>query len=287
MEIGDIPPHAFKRLAWARDKHSGVYWEEWDQGRLELNLPPNNDFLVTLAVDGHGFYRRDDHLGVQSNQFRPGLIGFTLPYERATASCDPVRIASFGVSFDRFRERLSEISEGRDVDLHSLTAGLREWPLLEALLGHTRTMAASPPLFSKIADSLLDVVCSTITQNGGLKASTALTDEGCLSPRHVRLVQEFIEENLDRKIEIAALANLTGYGSRHFSRLFHRTFAVSPYVYVQERRLLRARHMIASRQQSLTEIAFSCGFSGSSAFAAAFRKRFGVSPSRAFSGGAQ
>jgi AraC family transcriptional regulator len=58
------------------------------------------------------------------------------------------------------------------------------------------------------------------------------------------------------------------------------TFGLSLHRYVQLARLKRASHRLAAKDaQSVTEIAFEAGYDAPDAFARAFRRRFGQSPS--------
>ncbi|WP_114194034.1 HTH-type transcriptional activator RhaS [Edaphovirga cremea] len=66
-------------------------------------------------------------------------------------------------------------------------------------------------------------------------------------------------------------------------RTLHRQFlnhtGQTPQKYLNHLRLNRAKYQIQSTDQTLTEIAFACGFSDSNNFSTSFKKAFGVSPS--------
>jgi AraC family transcriptional regulator len=87
-----------------------------------------------------------------------------------------------------------------------------------------------------------------------------------------------IEVNLGSKIEIRELADLLALSKSHFSRAFKRSLGLSPMAYVAVRRVERAKVMMTSSAEQLTEIALACGFADQSHLNRSFRRRVGVSP---------
>jgi AraC family transcriptional regulator len=88
----------------------------------------------------------------------------------------------------------------------------------------------------------------------------------------------FIEDNIGNAIALAELAHLVGYSPAHFSRLFKRTFGMSPHQYILARRVERAKAMLKHRSRSILEVALACGFASQAHLNAAFKLRTGVTP---------
>jgi AraC family transcriptional regulator len=89
---------------------------------------------------------------------------------------------------------------------------------------------------------------------------------------------EFIEAGIASDLSLPELANIVGYGVSRFKTLFKNSFGCTPHEYVLNRRVERARALIAAGTLSLSQIALESGFSHQSHMAAAFRKSLGVSP---------
>jgi AraC family transcriptional regulator len=90
--------------------------------------------------------------------------------------------------------------------------------------------------------------------------------------------------DLDRPLALAALAASLGVTAPHLCRTFRRARASTLHAHRTELRLRSALELLGGPtrpRRDLTEIALACGFSSHSHFTSAFRRRFGLAPSRA------
>ena len=99
-------------------------------------------------------------------------------------------------------------------------------------------------------------------------------------PRY--LLQRIVERmhtDLASDLSLATLASESGYSRAHFVRMFRAATGETPYQYLLDLRLERARQFIKNGSKSLTDIAASCGFTSHTSFSKAFRRRFKTTPS--------
>jgi AraC family transcriptional regulator len=101
---------------------------------------------------------------------------------------------------------------------------------------------------------------------------------GGLAPWQVRRVQEFIASNLARDVSLSEIAHVSGLSQFHFARAFKKSVGVPPYVYQRRCRIERACSLLADRALSVLDVALSVGFESPQAFARAFRRETGCSP---------
>lgn len=101
---------------------------------------------------------------------------------------------------------------------------------------------------------------------------------GGLSAWQERVVTAYIEEHLADPIPIAALAQLARLSTFYFCRAFKQSFGVPPHRYHTNRRIERAKALLANATPSVTDIGSRVGFSETSSFSAAFRKATGLTP---------
>ena len=99
-----------------------------------------------------------------------------------------------------------------------------------------------------------------------------------LSQKKLNLVLEYIEANLDNKITLSDLATVAGVGKYYFSRLFKSTTNLTPYNYVLQQRIERAKKLLKFSNMSICDIALECGFGNQSHLAKHFRNLVNVTP---------
>lgn len=92
---------------------------------------------------------------------------------------------------------------------------------------------------------------------------------------------QYIQNNLSQPLDLDAVARAAGFSPFHFHRIFSAWMDENPQDYINRLRLERAANLLVkSPALTITEVAFACGFSSSSAFARSFKKYFGVTPSQ-------
>ena len=101
---------------------------------------------------------------------------------------------------------------------------------------------------------------------------------GGLSPAALRRVQLFVEANLERTIHVEDLAARAGLSLYHFARAFRMSAGLTPRAFVEQRRIERAKQLMADSRHSLAEIAIAAGFSTQSRMTTTFRRRTGFTP---------
>ncbi|MDB5899960.1 MAG: DNA-3-methyladenine glycosylase 2 family protein [Ramlibacter sp.] len=79
---------------------------------------------------------------------------------------------------------------------------------------------------------------------------------------------------------VARLAQRLGISERHVRRIFEARFGVSPLQYLQTRRLLTAKQLLADTDLPVTQVALVSGFASVRRFNAAFLQHYGLSPGK-------
>jgi AraC family transcriptional regulator len=101
---------------------------------------------------------------------------------------------------------------------------------------------------------------------------------GGLAAWQQRALAAYIEDHLAEPISLATLAQLARLSPYYFCRAFKQSFGLPPHRYHTNRRIERAKTLLAKPAPSVTDIGFTVGFSETSAFSAAFRKTTGMTP---------
>ncbi len=102
--------------------------------------------------------------------------------------------------------------------------------------------------------------------------------EGGLPRHQLSQVLDYINDHLDHDIKLADLAALLNMSQFHFSHMFKQAIGTSPYQYLLQQRIERAKQLLKEGDRSIMEIAFLCGFNSHSHLSKQFRQLTGMTP---------
>ena len=102
---------------------------------------------------------------------------------------------------------------------------------------------------------------------------------GGLAPTALRRAIERLHSDHDTDVSLAALASDAGLSRFHFCRAFKESTGLSPHAWLRQHRLEQAMKMLRETDDPVVSIAAALGYSSQTAFAAAFRKLTGETPS--------
>jgi AraC family transcriptional regulator len=101
---------------------------------------------------------------------------------------------------------------------------------------------------------------------------------GGLAPWQKRKVGNHIENGLDGLLPVDELAKLVSLSPSHFCRVFRESFGDSPHGYITKLRVERARTLMLTTSESLSQIALACGLADQAHLCRCFRRVTGTTP---------
>jgi AraC-like DNA-binding protein len=96
--------------------------------------------------------------------------------------------------------------------------------------------------------------------------------------KSVSAATDYIADHLAEPLTVTELARQVNLSPSAFSRLFREVTGTSPYQFVKEQRLIRARDLLGQGRLGVTDVARGVGYPSLSHFIKAFRARFGCTP---------
>ena len=102
---------------------------------------------------------------------------------------------------------------------------------------------------------------------------------GGLTPAALRRSIERLRSDSDTDVSLGTLAADAGLSRFHFCRAFKESTGLSPHAWLRQHRLEQAMNMLRDVDMSVVSIAAELGYASQTAFAAAFRKLTGETPS--------
>ena len=109
--------------------------------------------------------------------------------------------------------------------------------------------------------------------------STPLSKQRRESFQRLLPIIKYINENLGSSLTIPMLSEHLNIHPEYFSRLFRKTYNISPNQYILQRRIRHAQKLLSDESLQIKEISDQCGFNDQYYFSKAFKKISGVSPS--------
>ncbi len=128
------------------------------------------------------------------------------------------------------------------------------------------------------ADSLAHTLMFHIIKNYTNAIVQAKQFLGGLSGNKLRRVTDFINDNLEQDLTLTEIATVADLSHFHFARSFRKTMGVTPQQYITNRRIEKAKELLAKSNLPIVEIGFQTGFKNQSHFTTLFRKFTSLTP---------
>lgn len=88
----------------------------------------------------------------------------------------------------------------------------------------------------------------------------------------------YMKSNFSNSIQLSDLGKLTSYSPNHFQRIFSVVMGTSPQKYLEDIRINHSKYLLLKNEQSLTDIAYECGFSSYPHFTKVFKQHTLLTP---------
>lgn len=88
----------------------------------------------------------------------------------------------------------------------------------------------------------------------------------------------YLNQNITEPLQLAELAQASGYSLSRFKVLFKEAVGITPAEYITMKKIDVAKSRLVSGDETITDLAYSIGFSSSNYFCSVFKKMMGCSP---------
>ena len=151
-------------------------------------------------------------------------------------------------------------------------------PLIQGLAHNIKACLNADYCDLLFVESMYQVLAMHLVKNYATRRFNLEDIGNGLPPYQLKKVLNYIHDNLDRKIKIEDLSNLLDLSTYYLCRQFRASVGVSPYRYVIEKRIEKAKTLLKDDKLSLADVAYECGFSSQSQMTQHFRTSLGVTP---------
>lgn len=100
-------------------------------------------------------------------------------------------------------------------------------------------------------------------------------------PRYkLQQVIAYMDEQLAERLSLETIARQIGISPFYFCHLFKQSMGISPYQYLLQQRIERAKQLLLQNRPNIADVALAVGFSNQSHFTRQFKQMVGVTPKR-------
>jgi AraC-like DNA-binding protein len=221
----------------------------------EARMLRRGDMAVCSSGDIHYYDCRGLESVLRMIIFRPELIGSAGGWPRAFAFGSPfLQDKCFEEQYNRFNCAFETVRQET-----ALSDQVSPMMIRSSLLG----------------------LCGTITR--AVPAQLLPPDRTARKRHRLKEMQDvltFIEDNYMENIRLEDAAAVANLSACHFSRLFARVAGTGFKNYLTQLRINRAEDLLKNSEDSITEIAYKCGFGSIRSFNRIFISSRGVPPSK-------
>ncbi len=155
---------------------------------------------------------------------------------------------------------------------------LKDHGLKQLIAEMGRETQADWPLGRLYADLLSIGLQSHLLRRHALESAHIPDAKGGLTMPRLRRALEYMIENLECDLRLGDIARELDLSPFHFAREFRNSTGQTPYQYLLDQRMERAKMLLKIGRDSIQEIASDCGFRSTVNFTRTFRQRLGVPP---------
>lgn len=173
-----------------------------------------------------------------------------------------------------------ELFNRRDLEMKSrafaYSPALRE--LMDAFIREHR---AGQPGCSLVLESIsVQIAVLLLRESDHNLSDSSFRTDYYIDEKTVNKAINYITDNYQNRISLFDIANETNYSPYHFLRLFKRHTGRTPFEFLVDVKIEKAREMLRKTDCTISQICDLCGFSSLSYFSRVFRLKTGITPTQ-------
>ncbi|MEM7563947.1 MAG: AraC family transcriptional regulator [Pseudomonadota bacterium] len=239
-------------------------------------------FYFALALDEELHWRVATESGMKALKTTPGDIWINPPGTPFSHQIsEPCYFVILAVKAEEFLESATLNIKGKalqflnNYNVHDeVIKGIIDLFLIEATTGGRNGYPYLKNLLSLLSTHYIQSYSNYSDLQNQLSSASKFDQS------QVNKVDQYIDQHISTHITVDDLADLLHCSKFYFLREFKKLMGITPYQYLMDKRLERARHLLSSDQGTIASIGFDLGFNDQAHFTRAFKKQFGLTPGK-------
>ena len=258
---------------------TGAGIAHWKHEPLHDVVEPMSHHVIMAYNGVTQHMERRSGRSVASGTFRPGVL-IIIP-EGSSSRWDipkPVDVVQLYLPDATLKRVAEEAATGTPTDLLERTA--HPDPITSRLLlSAASVLEGNRTLDALFRHQLTDLLATRLLAAHTGSPTTFKPAVGGLSQKVLLRAIERLRSSSDADVSLDALASDAGLSRFHFCRAFKESTGLSPLAWLRQHRLEHAMNMLRDTDASVVSVAMELGYGSQTAFAAAFKRQTGETPS--------
>ena len=258
---------------------SGAGIAHWKHEPLHDVVEPMTHHVIMAYNGSVQRMERRSGRSLAAGTFRPGVL-IIIP-EGSSSRWDipkPVDVVQLYLPRATLERVANEADAVTSTDLLERTA--HPDPVTSRLLlSAASVLEGNEALDMLFRQQLTDLLATRLLAAHTGSPTTIQPIRGGLAPKALLRAIERLRSDSDADVSLAALASEAGLSRFHFCRAFKESTGLTPHAWLRQHRLEQAMNMLRDTDASIVSVAAELGYASQTAFAAAFRKLAGETPS--------
>ena len=259
---------------------NGVWLRGYRYGGLDVIVPPVRDFTVVSYCRGTTLMERQCEGAWAKTHCAPGDVSLLTRSQRSHWRwSEGIDVIHVYLSESLMSGVCAEVTDRcvADIRLHDVLNS--HDPIVTAAVAAITREAKQRALGSALyVEAVATQLAVHLLRNYASVTFREPSGKGKLSPAQVRRVTGYIDSKLHEQLNLETLAAVAGVAVWTFARHFRESFGRTPHAYIIERRIDRARQLLAQSRLPIKEVAAVCGFADQAHMTRLFQTRLHRTP---------
>jgi AraC family transcriptional regulator len=248
---------------------------------LEFAIHPRSDYLLVARLSGRSEVRYDVGRGSRECDIR---YGHMLLYSALKRSCwcleRPEQTVILSIPVEMLQRAWEQDREEPWPGMVEMCSFKQDSQVIQILATLASELDRADQINSAYTESVLFQLTTHLVRRYSKVIDSVLKlRHSGMSPSRLNKVLEYVAAGLEEQLRLAAMAQVAGISPYYFCREFKKAMGITPYGYIVQQRIDRAKALLQNTSMSVTEIGAQLLFATPSHFTATFRKLVGCTPS--------
>jgi AraC family transcriptional regulator len=259
---------------------NGVCLRGYRYGALDVIVPPVRDFTIVSYCRGTTLMERRCEGAWAKTHCAPGDVSLLTRSQRSHWHwTEEIEVSHVYLSENLVSGICAEVTDRCIADVR-LQDVLKSYdPIVTAAVASITREAQQQALGGTLyAEAVATQLTVHLLRKYASVTFREPSGKGRLSPAQVRRLTEYIDNRLHEQLNLETLAAVAGVGVWTFTRHFRASFGRTPHAYIIERRVDRARRLLAQSCLPIKEVASVCGFADQAHMTRIFQTHLRTTP---------